>query len=632
MYPEQYLSDAFTYILNMSITGSYIILAVLLVRLFIKKAPKKISCLLWVAPFVRLAVPFAPRSPFSFFNLDIFNRDVYSGNVHEYVPLSYDWDYTPEFATGITQEQSIIPSTFEAFTGAPDYSANPLQIYLFILACVWLLGISAMLTYAAVTFIKAKKKLSTAARLEDNIFESENISSPFVMGIIRPKIYLPYGLTEKEKEYIILHEKTHIKNLDHISKVFAFFVLTAHWFNPLCYLAFALMSRDMEMACDETVLNSNKDIRKDYSSSLLSFASGKRLPSPSPLCFGESGVKQRIRNALSWKKPQKAVIALGLLLLFVCTVAFISNPSESTVVSGKINDTLDKAISQMILDQLDDRYMPYFCKTEGHKIFGYSETEDEITVYGYMSCSTMNFMNGYLSSYNGSGWACPFVATFLKDGEGYILKEFKNPQDGMGYGDSVRELFPAEFERKALHPDSYIDKIKEQKHSQAKAVLKANGFDCEIVPTSDTDVVLMENNEAQKKMDSTELYSTSYYYPMFLGVVMYKQNGIYTVYERRADVEKGRYYLAQYENGSTEAVAHAFDKNGDYIGQEEITVKNFFDYDAPKEDTALYYIFDESKLTTHAIILEEGETLATDGTPPEPTTNNLFSQETSVTD
>lgn len=632
MYPEQYISDAFTYIFNMSVTGSYIILAVLLARLLLKKAPKKISYLLWIAPFIRLVSPFTLRSALSFFNLGIFNKDIYSNTIHEYIPLSYAWDYTPEFATGITQGQSVIPSTFEAFNGTPEFSANPLQIHLFVLACIWLLGIFAMLTYAGVTFIKTKKMLRTATKLEGNIFESDCISSPFVMGVFRPKIYLPYNLGEKEREYIILHERTHIKNLDHFSKVFAFLVLTVHWFNPLCYLAFTLMSRDMEMACDEAVLKHNEGIRKDYSSSLLSLASGKRLPSPSPLCFGESGVKQRIRNALSWKKPHKAVIALGLLLLFVCTVAFISNPSESTVVSGKINDTLDKAISQMILDQLDDRYMPYFCKTEGHKIFGYSETEEEITVYGYMSYSTMNFMNGYLSSYNGSGGSNPFVATFIKDDGNYILKECKDPHDGMGYGDSIREMFPAEFEKKALFPENYRDELQQQKFSQARAVLKSEGFDCEIVPTSDTDVVLMENNEAQRKMDSTELYSTSYYYPMFLGVVMYKQNGIYTVYERRADVEKGRYYFAQYENGSTEAVAHAFDKNGDYIGQEEITVKNFFDYDAPKEDTALYYIFDESKLTTHAIILEEGETLATDVTPPEPTTNNLFSQETSVTD
>ncbi len=619
MYPEQYLSDAFTYILNMSITGSYIILAVLLVRLFIKKAPKKISCLLWVAPFVRLAVPFAPRSPFSFFNLNIFNRDVYSGNVHEYVPLSYDWDYTPEFATGITQGQSIIPSTFEAFTGAPDYSANPLQIYLFILACVWLLGISAMLTYAAVTFIKAKKKLSTAARLEGNIFESENISSPFVMGIIRPKIYLPYGLTEKEKKYIILHEKTHIKNLDHFSKVFAFLVLTVHWFNPLCYLAFTLMSRDMEMACDETVLNSNKDIRKDYSSSLLSFASGKRLPSPSPLCFGESGVKQRIKNALSWKKPKVWIIAVGLVILFCSTVAFISNPATG-IKFGSINDTLDEAISYMFLDEVAP---PYFCPTEGHKIFGYSQKDEEITVYGVYSYTAMNFVNGCLTD-SGNGGAGPFVAVFRdKDGI-YKLKELKYPQDGMGYGDSIRAMFPSEFERNALNHYKYMDEMRKQQHAQAEYALEEAGIHCEVVDYRDINIALLSDGIDEKLSNSGTISTAGY--PSHLGVEMYIQGGRQIVYEKRAEVEKGRYYLAQYENGSSEAVAHAFDKDGIYLGNEKITVKNFFDYEMPREDTELYYIFDESKLTTHAIILEEGETLPTDGTPPEPTTRIINSQ------
>ncbi|MBE6772778.1 MAG: hypothetical protein E7544_00995 [Ruminococcaceae bacterium] len=600
MYPEQYISDVFTYILNMSITGSYIILAVLFVRLLIKKAPKKISYLLWIAPFVRLVFPFAPRSFFSFFSLGIFNRDVYSSAVHEYVPLSYDYDFSPEFSTGITPAQNMIPSTFEAFTGSPEYSANPLQVILFVLACVWISGIFIMLTYAGVTFIKTKKSLSTATRLEGNIFESENITAPFVIGIFRPKIYLPYNLSEKEKEYIILHEKTHIKNLDHFSKVFAFLVLAVHWFNPLCYLAFTLMSRDMEMACDESVLKKNQGIRKDYSASLLSFASDRKLPSPSPLCFGESGVGKRIKNILSLKKPKAWVVAAGLTVLFVCTVAFISNPQGSTVVSGKVDTALDKAISQMILDEAGDS-RPYFCKTEGHKIFGYSEKENEITVYGYMSYSTMNFMNGYLSSYNGSGAACPFVAVFSKADGNYTLIELSSPEDGKRYGDSIREMFPAEFKKKALSPEKYKDELQEQKFSQAKAVLKAEGIDCEIVSPPDTDVVLMENHDAQKKMDSTELFSTAYY-PMFVGVVMYKQNGVYTVYERRADNDKGRYYFAAYENGSTEALAHAFDKNGNYIGREKITVKNFFNYEAPEKDTDLYYIFDESKMTTKAIL------------------------------
>ncbi len=621
MYPEQIISDTFTYILNMSITGSYIILAVLVARLLLKKSPKKISYLLWIAPFIRLVCPFTPRSPFSFFNLGIFNKDVYANTIHEYVPLSYDWDYNPEFATGITQGQSLIPSTFEAFTGAPDNSANPLQVYLFILGCVWISGMAAMLIYAGVTFVKTKKKLRTATKLEGNVFESERITSPFVMGIIRPKIYLPYGLNESEKEYIILHEKTHIKNLDHFSKIFAFFVLTVHWFNPLCYLAFTLMSRDMEMACDEAVLKQNEGIRKDYSSSLLSFASGKKLPSPSPLCFGESGVKQRIKNALKWKKPKAAVVALGLTVLFICTVAFISNPKSSIVTKGNINPALDEAVSQMILDEVNP---PYFCSAEGHRIFGHSESGDEVTVYGYMSFSAYNFVNGCLTDY-GNGGHNPFVATFWNKDGFYKLKEVKYPQDGMGYGDSIREMFPAEFERKALDPYTYIDKLQQQEFSQAEAALKEAGISCRVVDYSNLEHILMENSEVQEKIDFNENLNT-YLYPDTIGVTMHRYGEKYIVYEKRADIEKGRYYLAEYENGSTEAMAHAFDKEGNYLGQEKIAVKDFFLYESPKKDTELYYIWDENKLTTNAIILEEGETLPSDGPPPEPTTRLINSE------
>lgn len=626
MYPEQIFSDAFTYVLNMSITGSYIILAVLIARLLLKRAPKKISYLLWVAPFVRLVCPFTMQSPFSFFNLGIFNRDIYANTVHEYVPLSYDWDYTPEFATGITQSQSIIPSTFEAFAGAPDNSANPLQVYLFVLSCIWILGMAAMLIYAAVTLIKTKKSLRTAVRLKDNVFESENISSPFVMGIFRPKIYLPYRLSEIEKEYIILHEKTHIKSLDHFSKIFAFFVLTVHWFNPLCYLAFTLMSRDMEMACDEAVLKADASIKKDYSSSLLSFAANKHIPAPSPLCFGETGVKQRIKNALCWKKPKKAVVTLGLAVLFICTVAFISNP-QNIKITGKLDPALEEAVSQMILDECDDT-RPYFCKTEGHEIFGYSRKDDEVTVYGRLSYSTMNFMNGYLSSYNGSGAAYPFVATFWDKGGFYKLKELKEPESGMGYGDSIRELFPAEFERKALNYKN-SSKLKQQKNAYAKAALKQAGIDCEIIEPGDTNIVLMTYYEAQNKIDSFGINNPSlkintYLYPDFMGVVMYKQGEKYIVYERRADEEKNRYYLAKYENGSTETLAHAFDLEGNYIGRETIEVKDFFLYEGPDKDTKLYYIFDENKLTTNAVVVEQGGTSA----PPEPTTR-LINSETS---
>lgn len=602
MYPEELLTDIFTYIVNMSITGSYVIIAVLFARLLLKKSPKKISYLLWIAPFFRLISPFTLSSKISLFNLDIFNREVYTNQFQQYIPLSYSQDFTPEFSTGLSPEQSLLPSTFEAFTGSPEYSANPLQIILFVLGCIWLTGIFTLLIYAGVTFIKTKSKLRTAVKLEKNIYQSERISAPFVMGIFRPKIYLPYNLNENEKEYIILHENTHIKNLDHIAKILAFFILTVHWFNPLCYLAFMLMSRDMEMACDEAVLKNNEGIKKDYSSTLLSFAAGKKLPSPSPLCFGESGVSQRIKNALSWKKPKIWVVTVSLIFLGTIFVSLITNPRSNIIFNSDIEKALDSAVSEMILEQAEEGKKPYFCATEGHVIFGLSENDDEVTVYGYMSCSTMNFINGYLSSYNGSGSSRPFVATFWDKDGFFKLKEVKYPESGMGYGDSVRALFPAPYKRKALNGELFADELREQMNAQAREALEQCGLDCKIVAPPDTNIVLMSNYEAQEKMNS-HLGISSELYPDFVGVAMYKNEEGYTVYERRADAHKGRYYLAEYLNGSKEASAFAFDTQGNYLGREIIPVKDFFLYESPEKDTELYYGFDSAKQTTTAIIL-----------------------------
>lgn len=621
MYFEEYLTDLFTYVLNMSITGSYVILAVLAARLLLRKAPKKISYLLWIAPFLRLISPITLSSRISIFNLDLFNSDFYSSGIQEYVPFNYAYDATPDFSTGFNQSQAIIPSTFNALEGADYNSVNPLHVLLFVLACIWVTGIVAMLIYAAVSFIKTKTGLRTATRLESNVFESEGISSPFVIGIIRPKIYLPYALSEKEKEYIILHERTHIKNLDHVAKILAFFVLTLHWFNPLCYLAFTLMSRDMEMACDEAVLKQNESIRKDYSTSLLSFATNKRLPSPSPLCFGESGIKQRIKNTLSWKKPKTWIVAVALVFLCVFFISVATNPQSSMSFTSNPEGPLNDAVSQMILDEADTS-IPYFCATEGHIIFGTTQYEDEVTVYGYMSYSTMNFMNGYLSDYVGSGGAMPFVATFREKDGFYKLEKVNYPEDGMRYGDSIREMFPAQFEKKALKPQKYFEYINKQELAYAEAALEKAGISCEIINTPDTDVVLMSDYKVQEKIDYSGKVST-HLYPDFIGVTMHGD----TVYERRADTEKGRYYLASYQNGSTQATAHAFDAQGNYIGQEVIPVKDFFLYENPEKDTELYYIFDESKLTTHAIMLEEDETLPTEDAAPEPTTR-LISSET----
>lgn len=587
---QELLTNSFTFFLNLSITGSYIIIAVLLARLLLKKAPKRISYILWFAPLCRLISPFSLRSRISLFNLGIFNREFYSASSQQYIPFDYATNYTPQISTGMTDAQNIIPDSFGSFATSPENSVNTLQVVLFVLSVIWLIGISAMLVYAIASFIKTKRTVRTAIKIKDNVFCSENINSPFVMGVFKPKIYLPSAISEKEREYIILHEKSHIKNLDHISKIFAFAVLTLHWFNPLCHLCYVLMNRDMEMSCDEDVLKQNDSIKKEYSSSLLSFATQRRLSSPSPLCFGESGIKQRIKNILSWKKSKALLVIVALLASSFIFVSCVSNPSDSTRLIEKNNPELNKAVSQMVLERCNEK-RPYFCLTEGHKIFGYSETENETTVYGYMSYSSMHFMNGYLSDYVGSGGSDPFVATFTRENGGYKLKALETPQMGEKYSDSIREMFPEKYVSKALNDSKYYDELRSQKQAYAESALKNEGLNCPIVWASETNLTV----------DDYEVYSTfsgkvanfEYYPDIFIGVRMYKDSdGKYVVYEKRKDTESGKYYLASYINSSTQAVADTFDSKGNYLGKETIAVKDFFLFEESGEKlpttTAIY--------------------------------------------
>jgi hypothetical protein len=209
-------------------------------------------------------------------------------------------------------------------------SVNPLQAILFILAVIWFLGAAALLSYSIYTYWKLKQRVGTAILLENNIYECDSIDSPCVVGLIKPRIYLPIGLSPQERSYILKHEQTHIKRFDYLVKPLAFLALCIHWFNPLVWLSFLLMGRDMEMSCDEGVLKSfGPDIKKAYSSSLLSFASEMRVFSGSPLTFGEQNAENRIKNVLSYRRLPAWTLAVILLALVLIGVSLLSNPASA---------------------------------------------------------------------------------------------------------------------------------------------------------------------------------------------------------------------------------------------------------------------------------------------------------------
>ncbi|MCL2058262.1 MAG: hypothetical protein FWH01_04270 [Oscillospiraceae bacterium] len=307
------MDKLFLAILNMSLTGAFVIAAICVARLPLKKAPKSISYCLWAVAGFRLVFPFSVESVFS---LIPFKAQT--------IPPDIAMQPIPRIDSGIPFVNNAVSSILPAAETAA--SVNPLQIWTAIGAWFWIVGVAVMLIYGNISFLILKRKMNEAAHTEANIYEAENIKTPFVLGIFRPKIFLPIGLSEQEISYIILHEKTHIKRHDHIVKFAAYFVLCLHWFNPLAWVAFLLMGVDMEMSCDERVLKeAGGETKKDYSLTLLSLATERRIIGGSPLAFGEGGIKERVKNVLNFKKTSRVIIVAAIALVAVLSVGFAMN-------------------------------------------------------------------------------------------------------------------------------------------------------------------------------------------------------------------------------------------------------------------------------------------------------------------
>ncbi|HEY9061865.1 MAG TPA: M56 family metallopeptidase [Pseudobacteroides sp.] len=337
------MNELFLTVLNMSLTASYVILFVILIRLLLKKVPKVISYALWGVVAFRLIIPFSFESI-----LSLMPRNTNA------VPIPQDIIYqqNPQINSGIEVVDSFISRSLPAPTiGA---SVNPLQIYVEIGAYIWILGIIALLAYSIVSILILKRQLKSAQLIEKNIFEARNLKTPFVLGLIRPKIYLPVGLNVEERGYILLHEQTHIHRKDHIIKVLAFLTLSIHWFNPLVWISFMLMSTDMELSCDERVLTEmDEETKKPYANSLLSLATGKHILNGSPLAFGEGNVKGRIKNVLNYKRPRFWIIAISIIIVTTVGIGLILNPKvnglgESQQITDFSTVTTQKDISNHV--------------------------------------------------------------------------------------------------------------------------------------------------------------------------------------------------------------------------------------------------------------------------------------------
>lgn len=451
------MAGIFLKIVNMSISACWIILVILLFRLVLKKAPKWINCVLWGLAGLRLVLPFSFESVFSL---------IPSAETITKAPDSP----RPQINSGVPVIDNQINGYLQGnyFEGVTRPVGNFVDINT-IFAIIWIVGIAALLIYTLVSFLRLKSKIGTAVKLSDNIYQSEAVVSPFALGIIKPKIYLPFNMNGQNMEHVIAHEQAHIRRKDHLWKPLGFLILTLHWFNPMVWLGYILLCRDIELACDEKVVKElNNEQRADYSEALLTCSVNRRMIAACPLAFGEVGVKDRIKSVLNYKKPAFWVIIVAVITIITVAVCFLTNP----VKSAEIQDGSYKLSAEIYFNGMYS-YVPNFendsieIKTNGgmHIYHFTGEVLSTGGLYEEIKLNKENFLNlfdsstewskyenaGELLKNNKSAWyhsipqdfyGHPYILLLQKDGSLYVA--FADLENGTPT--RVRYIYELEYE------------------------------------------------------------------------------------------------------------------------------------------------------------------------------------------
>ena len=321
------MAAVFLKLLNLSISASWLVLAVLALRLVLRRAPKWVNVLLWGMVALRLMLPFSIESALSL----IPSAETVS-------PAVVQFDPAPTITSGVSViDNAVNPALSEHFAAAPTASVNPLYVWTEIAGWVWLIGLGAMLLYALVSYLRLRRRVSVSLCVRENIYLCDAISSPFILGVVKPRIYLPSGLDEVQRQNVLSHERAHLARRDHWWKPLGFALLAVYWFNPALWLAYTLLCRDIELACDERVIRTmDESAVKTYSTVLLACSMPRKAVITCPLAFGEIGVKERVRNALHYKKPAFWVVAASVAVCVVVAVCFLTNPPTDTDAAGLV--------------------------------------------------------------------------------------------------------------------------------------------------------------------------------------------------------------------------------------------------------------------------------------------------------
>ena len=473
------METVFIKILNMSIAAGWMILAVILLRSLLKRAPKALRCFLWLLVGIRLVIPFSWESVWSLIpSSDVVGNDI----LYSETPAIHSGIDLLDQAVNPVLSGSLAPDTFQ--------SVNPMQVAAGLASMVWVFGTAVLLLYSAVSYLRLRRRLFDAVRLRDNIWQSEKAASPFVLGLFRPRIYLPYHLSEPAISHVIAHEQAHIQRHDHWIKPIAFLILTVYWFHPLVWLAYILLCRDIELACDERVIKDmDLENKKEYSEALLSCSVPRHTIAACPLAFGEAGVRLRIKNVLNHKKPAFWLILAALLSCVVLSVCFLTNPpgpepdfGENASASATAYEfqtpsgmdtvheapgntgqkaepeapednallTLDESISAAILEHNKGSHQGGNFACESHVTLAeqsgerYSEEAgaavETLQVYAMVLYMEFQYDGNSISDTGGSHIPC--VLSFDLDEHGnYHLTNYWEPRDGSYYGPDIKKRF-----------------------------------------------------------------------------------------------------------------------------------------------------------------------------------------------
>lgn len=301
------------------------------------KMPKWITCLLWILVAAKLMMPFPVESVFSLVPTS------------EPIPAGIAMESNPHISTGIENVDNLInPALQQHFTPDKTASANPLQVWMYVGTVVWLAGTAALLLYALAAYVAIKWKVRASVRTEKNIYECDDIADPFILGVIRPRIYLPSGLDEETKKYVLKHETAHLGRKDYLWKPLGFLVLSVYWFQPLCWAAYVLMCEDIEYACDEKVIKGETEsARADYCKALLTCSMPRKMIAACPVAFGENGVKGRVKNMMNYKKPTFWISSISIVIVVIVAVCFATSPKGKEADNEK---TTPAANSEMETD------------------------------------------------------------------------------------------------------------------------------------------------------------------------------------------------------------------------------------------------------------------------------------------